>query len=159
MTRDGVRGGAAPVVPAAAALAPIDGDVPANATSGTRPRKYAVPLAPSAMSETREGSSVRRSPGALGAGSHTKVIFVFPFSARDVPIQVRTTRVRDGCSMPARAVSTGLGSSGLAGASARAVSAAVSAQYPLRARTCTPGRLARTLISWNRPSVGAWDEL
>ena len=30
---------------------------------------------------------------------------------------------------------------------------------PCRARTWTPGRLTRTLISWNLPSEGAWVEL
>ena len=126
---------AARLNPAAAAFAPTEGAVLASATSGTRPRKYAAPLSPRAINDTRAGSSVRRSPGAFATGSQTNVIFVLPSAPRSDPIHVRTTRARDGAVMAAIAVSTALGGSALGGASALAASAAVYAQYPLRART------------------------
>src|SRR6185295_5553290 len=101
-----------------------------------------------------------RSPGAFGSGSQTNVTRVLPFSPREVPIQVRTTLAFEGrATAAASAASTGLGGPGFGGASARAASDCVSAQYPLRARTCTPGRFTRTRMLWNLPSVGASAEL
>ena len=137
------------------------GAVDASARAGTRPRKYGDPSGPTAISDTRAGSLAdARSPGDRAIGSHTKVTRVFPFSPRDVPIQVRTTLARLGrLTAEARAASTGLGTAGFGGASARAVCSAFSAQYPFRARTCSPWRLTRTLISWNLPSDGASVEL
>ncbi len=101
-----------------------------------------------------------RALAARAIGSQTNVTRVLPFSPRDVPIHVRITLALDGRAVAAAsASSTGFGAANFGPASARAVSSAVMAQYPLRARTCTPGRFTRTLISWNLPSVGACDEL
>jgi len=112
------------------------------------PRNDGEPSGAIAISETRAGSSRAASPGAFGSGSHTKVTRVFPFSPRDIPTHERTTLARDGrMTALAIAVSTGLGTAGLAGAVARATSSRLSAQYPRRARTCTPGRFTLTLIS------------
>ena len=47
-------------------------------------------------------------PACCGTGSQTNVTRVLPFSPRSVPIQVRTTRARDGVVMAASAVSHGL---------------------------------------------------
>src|SRR5579862_6236425 len=114
------------------------------------------------MTDTRAGSRLSDgagSPGDRGTGSHTNVTRVLPFSPRDVPTHVRTTPARDGRPIDASAASIGFGMSTFGGASARAVCSELSAQYPLRARTSTPGRLTFTLISWNLPSDGAWLEL
>src|SRR6516162_2121055 len=103
------------------------------------------------MSATRAGGSLRfepTSPGVFGMGSHTNVMRVFPLSPRAVPIHVRTTDALEGRAVAAlSAFSTGLGTAAFGGAEARAVSAAVSAQYPFLARTWMPGRFTRTLIS------------
>src|SRR4051794_3586963 len=103
------------------------------------------------MSETRAGVSPRI-PGLGGTGSHTKLIFVLPLVPGDIPTHVRITLRRVGTPNAPNASVIAFGGPGLAGASARSASAAVNARYPRRARTCTPGRLTRTLISWNFPS-------
>src|SRR5262249_26311291 len=138
VTRDGLDG--APLFPDAPPV-PVAADVEAKATSGTRPRKYGVPASPTAMSATLCGSSWRPpSPGVFCDGSQTKVTRVLPFSPLDVPIQVRMKRVRIGSLTGASAAWTSGGAPGFLGAVARAVSSAVSAQYPFLDRTCTPRR-------------------
>ena len=128
VTREGPRGAAAGDDPSAAAeREPAD----ASATSGTRPRKTGDPSVPTAINETRDGSPPRAagaSPGVFGAGSHTNVTRVLPFSPRDVPIQVRTTDAREGRLTAASASSTAFGGPGLGGAIAFAVSVGVNAQ-------------------------------
>ena len=87
----------------------------------------------------------------LGAGSHPEV-------GRAAAEEV-IDEIRDHLSGVHMAFVTAGGGPGLAGAVTRSVSAAVSAQYPLRARTCTPGRFTRTRIGWNLPSCGDCVEL
>jgi hypothetical protein len=99
-----------------------------------------------------------RSPGD-GGTAHATVTFVAPLSARAVPNQKRAGRPRDGSASALSAEVIAVGASGFGGAEARAASAAVNAQYPLRARTSIPRRFTETLISWNLPSVGASVEL
>src|SRR5262245_7278175 len=73
-------------------------EVEANATSGTRPRKYGLPSVPTAVTCTRAGcwlSGGGAAPGVRGIGSQTNVTFVLPFSPRDVPSHVRIARARD----------------------------------------------------------------
>src|SRR5438105_1980559 len=154
-TRDGPRDGAPP--PAAEAGGEEEFDVVASATSGTRPRKYGLPSLPTAVTATRAGCWLSGSggdPGARGIGSHTNVTRVLPFSPRDVPSQVRIARAFDAADVvatPASAAVTAVGTGAFGAAVDSAISSCVSAQYPLRARTCTPGRFTRTLISWNFP--------
>src|SRR5439155_1148517 len=96
--------------------------------SGTRPRNDGDPSPASAMRATCDGSSPAavRSPGSLGSGSQTNVTRVFPFSPRDVPIQLRTTLAREGRAVAALiAASTGLGTSAFGGAVARLASSGV----------------------------------
>src|SRR5438445_283380 len=114
-------------------MVPPAGGAPADAraASGTRPRNTSEPSAPSAISDTRAGSSrpVGRSPGDFGSGSHVKVTRVLPFSPRELPIHVRTMVAFDGRAVAdVIAASTGLGTEDLGGASARAVCSWFSAQ-------------------------------
>ena len=89
---------------------------------------------------------------------------VLPFWPRDVPIQVRTSaRSSAGPTVASvvSAASTAVGGASFFAAAVVTASAAggVSAQYPFRERTCTPGRLTLTEIAWNLPSVFACGEV
>ena len=98
-------------------------------------------------------------PGGGAIASQLNVTRVWPLSPREVPTQNRAGRPRSGSAIEFSAAVTAAGASGFGGAFTRAASSGDRAQYPLRARTSTPRRLTRTLISWNLPSVGACVEL
>ena len=131
-------------------------------SSGIRPLKSGRPSGAVAVSTILAGASPSARQSAIaspGVGSHANVMRVRPSCARAVPTQNRAGRPRDGSAIELSAAVTAVGASGLGGAVARATSSVVYAQYPFRARTSTPFRVTRTLISWNLPSVGACVEL
>src|SRR4029078_1706558 len=138
------------------------GPADASAASGDRPRNTRVPSDVAASSDTRPGWSPGTPPPkaapCAGSGSQINVTRVLPFSPRSVPIHVRTylPDCTDGA-IDASAVCTGLATSET-GLLIFSTSAAVSAQYPLRARTSTPLRLTLTVIGWNLPSFPVFVE-
>ena len=115
------------------------------AAANTGPSNIGVPSGPSAVSTTRDGCAMRvRSPGTRGAGSHTNVTRVFPSADRATPNHGRISGlVRHGSAKPGGSGAAS-GAPPFASRSTASPSSGHSAQYPLRARTRTPGRFTFT---------------